>query len=222
MFKFIIFFYLTILRLWVTIYTFLKLKRHKRPHIGHCAENHIFFFQTSWKMVFPKKSRWNLVFLVLSGKMIFLFSENMILPPDGKWKMIFLKKIYVLKKKFKYSEKMVFSKRIAPEHDLSCTIWKGGIFFPKTWYFFPGRKTKEGWPFSRNTRKHDISYLICSTPPPARKKNQRRSYPTKIHLKVIDIPDRHLRKGSSNSRYLHRDLYRRFHILLSSKKSQEI
>ena len=30
-------------------------------------------------MVFPKKSHWNMIFLVLSGKMIFLFPENMTL-----------------------------------------------------------------------------------------------------------------------------------------------
>ena len=119
---------------------------------------------------------------------------------------------------FKSSEKIVFSKRIAPGHDLSCTTWKGGIFFPKTWYFFPGRKTRQEWPFSRNTRKHDIFYLICSTPP-CKNKNQRRSYPAKIHLKVIDIPDRHLRKGSSKSLYLHGDPYRHFHILQFSKKN---
>ena len=46
------------------------------------------------KMVFPKKSRCNLIFLVLLGNMIFLFPENMMLPPDGKWKLIFLKKIH--------------------------------------------------------------------------------------------------------------------------------
>ena len=45
-------------------------------------------------MVFPKKSLWNLIFLVLSGNMIFLFPENMILPLDRKWKMIFLKKVH--------------------------------------------------------------------------------------------------------------------------------
>ena len=43
------------------------------------------------KMVFPKKSCWNMIFLVLSVKMIFLFPENSN-PLDGKWKMIFLKK----------------------------------------------------------------------------------------------------------------------------------
>ena len=36
------------------------------------------------KTVFPKKLRWNLIFLVLLGKIIFLFPENMILPTNGK------------------------------------------------------------------------------------------------------------------------------------------
>ena len=38
------------------------------------------------EMVFPKKLRWNMIFLVLSGKMIFLFSENMILHVRQKMK----------------------------------------------------------------------------------------------------------------------------------------
>ena len=32
---------------------------------------------------------------------------------------------------FKYPEKMVFPKEIALEYDLSCIIWKDGIFFRK-------------------------------------------------------------------------------------------
>ena len=36
------------------------------------------------KMVFPKKMRWNMIFLVLLGKIMFLFHENMILTLDGK------------------------------------------------------------------------------------------------------------------------------------------
>ena len=81
--------------------------------------------------------------LQLSGKIF--FSENMMLLPDENERWYFLKKntrkydIY-----FKYSENMVFSKRIAPGHDFFCTIWKGGIFFLKTWYFFPGRNKREG------------------------------------------------------------------------------
>ena len=42
-------------------------------------------------MVIPKKSGWNMIFLVLSGKMIFFFRKNFF-SLDGKWKMIFLKK----------------------------------------------------------------------------------------------------------------------------------
>ena len=38
------------------------------------------FLKCSEKMVFPKKLHWNMIFLVvLFGKMIFLFPENMIL-----------------------------------------------------------------------------------------------------------------------------------------------
>ena len=91
------------------------------------------------KMVFPKKLRWNMIFLVLSGKMIFLFPENMILHLRRKMKDDLSQKntrkydIF-----FKLSEKMVFSKRAALGHDLSCIISKDGIFFP---------------------RKHDISSL---------------------------------------------------------------
>ena len=50
------------------------------------------FFIRSEKMVFPKLSHWNMIFLISSGKMAFLFLENMILFLGGKWKMIFLKK----------------------------------------------------------------------------------------------------------------------------------
>ena len=126
------------------------------------------------KMVFPKQSRWNMIFLVLLGKMIFLFPENMILPPGGRWKIIFLQKntrkydVF-----FKLSEKIVFSKITTLGHDLSCIT----MFSPKTWYLFPVRKMKGRWPFPRNKRKHDIFCLICSTSPC--QKNQRWSYPAK-------------------------------------------
>ena len=38
-----------------------------------------FFSGHPEKTVFPKILRWNMIFLALSGKMIFLFSENLIL-----------------------------------------------------------------------------------------------------------------------------------------------
>ena len=37
------------------------------------------FFKFSEKIIFPKKLRWNIIFLVLSGKMIFLFPQNIML-----------------------------------------------------------------------------------------------------------------------------------------------
>ena len=72
------------------------------------------FFKCCEKMIFPKKSHWNMTFLViLSGKKIFLFPENMILffrrtmkddlSQKNTWKYIF----------FKCPEKMVFPKKIA-------------------------------------------------------------------------------------------------------------
>ena len=44
-----------------------------------CTKNHIFFSKYSEMMVFPKKLCWNMIFLVLSGKIIPLFPENIIL-----------------------------------------------------------------------------------------------------------------------------------------------
>ena len=77
-------------------------------------------------------------FLVLSRKIMFLFPENMILQPRRKMKDDLSQKItqkYDIF--FKLSEKMVFSKRTAPGHDLSRVIWKDGIFFPENMIFFP-------------------------------------------------------------------------------------
>ena len=48
------------------------------------------FFKCSEKMVFPKKSRLNMIVFVISGKMVILFSRIYnISSLDGKWKMIF-------------------------------------------------------------------------------------------------------------------------------------
>ena len=51
------------------------------------------FFKCSEKMVFPKVSRLNMIFFVISGKMVFLFSRKYdIFSLGGKWKkMIFIK-----------------------------------------------------------------------------------------------------------------------------------
>ena len=86
-----------------------------------------------------------MIFLALSGMMIFLFPKNMILYLRRKIKDDLSKentRKYDIS--FKPSEKMVFPKRAVPAHDLSCIISKDGIFFPKTLYFFPGQKVRGG------------------------------------------------------------------------------
>ena len=60
------------------LYLSYELAIHGKPH---------FLFPAVLKRwSFQKKSRWNMIFLVLSGKMIFLFPENMILPLRRKMK----------------------------------------------------------------------------------------------------------------------------------------
>ena len=103
------------------------------------------------KMVLPKKLRWNMIFLVFPGKMIFLFPENMILPLGGKIKDgLSQKNTWKYDIFFRCSKKMVFSK-----YDFSCIIWKDDICFSENMIFFPWTEN-EWWSFSRNTWKYDI------------------------------------------------------------------
>ena len=63
-------------------------------HIKDIARKTIFpFSKCSEKMDFPKKSNWNMICLVSTGKMAFLFPKNMILFfRDGKWNDLSQKK----------------------------------------------------------------------------------------------------------------------------------
>ena len=45
---------------------------------------------------------------------------------------------------------------MVPAHDLSCIIWKDGIFFPENMIFFHHAES-ERRPFPGNTWKHDAS-----------------------------------------------------------------
>ena len=180
------------------------------------------------KTVFPKKFRWNMIFLVLLEKMIFLFPEIMILLLERKMKdYLSQENTWKYDVFFKCSEKIVPSFRkglTSPGHDLSCTIWKNDFFFPKTWYFFLGRKMKDDLSQEIHGNMIFSMYLYgCykRDTSPLCEKSQRWSYLAKIYLKVVDFLDCHSRKSPSNSLYFHGDLYRRFHILLSSKKKQE-
>ena len=80
-----------------------------------------------------------MIFLVLSGKMIFLSPENMILHLKRKTKDDLSQK-NTKKYFFKISEKMAFRKGAAPAYELSCIIWKDAIFFRKYDIFSLGRK----------------------------------------------------------------------------------
>ena len=97
------------------------------------------------KMVFPKKLRWNMIFLALLGKMKFLFTENMILYLRRKMTGDLSEKIARKYDIFyKLSENMVFPKGATPAHDFSCIIWKDGIFFPENMIFFPWVESDTG------------------------------------------------------------------------------
>ena len=117
---------------------------------------------------FQKGSRWGLIFLVLSRKMVFFSRKHDIFSLDRKWDKTFSKK------------------------------------YMEIWFFLC---TRTG--------------VTNVAPRPSVNKNQRWPYPAKMHLKVIDFLDWHPRKTSINSLYFHGDLYRRFHVLLSSEKKQE-
>ena len=76
--------------------------------------------------------------------MTFLFPENMILFFRRKTKDDLSKKKYLEIWYFlQMSWKDGLYRKIALEYDLSCIIWKDGIFFQKIWYFFFGRKMKD-------------------------------------------------------------------------------
>ena len=168
-----------------------------------------------------------MIFLVLSGKTIFLFPENMILHVRQKINDD-------LSQKNKKKAKIWFFLQ---------TCWKDGLFkkdrsvtwfflyYLERWYFFPEnmiifplggkweiiflKKYMEIWSFL--STRAAVTNLVLR---PSVKKNQRWSYPAKIHLKVIDVLDWHSRKSSSNSQYFHGDLYRRFHYCSAARKKK--
>ena len=187
----------------------------------HCTENHIFFFQTSWKDGLSKKIALEFDLSCIIRKDDVSFSRKYDLTPWRKIK-------YGLSQK-KYTEIWYFLQM----------FWKDCLFKKdragtwsflhhlEWWYFF---SQKHGIFSLGGKRERDESsqeirgsmiFSIWYVPRPSAKKNQSRSCPVKIDLKLIGIPDRHPRKNSSNSLYLHGDLYRRFHILLSSKEKRK-
>ena len=149
-----------------------------------------------------------MIFVVLLGKIMFLFPENMIWHLRRKIKDdISQKKIHGnMTFSSNFLKRWSFQKE--PRGDMIFLVLSGKmIFFPRKHDIFSlGRKWEmtflkkymEIWYFLR-TR---IGVTNVASRPPA-KKNQGWSYPTKIHLKVIDVLDWHYRKSSSNSLYFH-------------------
>ena len=155
----------------------------------HCTENHIFFFQTSWKVGLSKKITLEHDLSRIIGKDHVSLSRKHDLNLRQKMKDdLFQKNTRKYDILFGPPEKKVFSKRAAPGHDLSCIIWKDGIFFLENTIFFPWAGISR-WPLSRNTWKYNIfcvhGWVLqtwCHAPLP--KKNQEWPYPAKIKKKL--------------------------------------
>ena len=138
---------------------YLTLKAYATNLVQCTARKIIFSFsKCSEKIIFPKKqkqkqkkSQWNIVFLVSSGKTIFLYPENMILFFRRKMKDDVSQKEYMeVWYVFQIFWKDGLSKNIALEYDLCYIIRKDGISFSrKNDIFF------DGW-----TIKDDLSQKI--------------------------------------------------------------
>ena len=135
----------------------LHLRRKMKGDLSQKKYTKIWhFIQIFWKDgLFKKGRRWDMIFLVLSGKMVFFPWKHDIFPLGRKWEMTFLKK------------------------------------YMEIWYFLC---TRTG-----------VTNIVSRPSPKKKKRNQRWSYPAKIHLKVIEVLDWHPRKSSSNYLYFHGD-----------------
>ena len=185
------------------------------------------------KMVFQKKIALEYGLSCIIGK-DFFFLKIWSYPLDGKWKMISLKKICT---------NMIFSSNVLKRWSFkkNCAgIWSCMfLYYLERWYFFPKNlifflwAKNERWSFTRNTWKNDFLYIctgatnliLCLplSPSPA-KKNPKKAKMILSHKntpKVIHILDRYPKNSFHNSLYFYGDLYRRFHILISSEKNQE-
>ena len=116
----------------------------------YTARKTVFSFSKCFgKMIFPKKWHWNMIFLVSSGKMIFLFLENMILFFRRKMKDDLSQKKNTWKYDifFKCSEKMVFQKKLHWNIIFLISWGKMEFIFPKSMICF-SRTENDRWYFS--------------------------------------------------------------------------
>ena len=199
----------------------------------YCMENHIFLSKTPWKDGFSKKNCAGIWPFLYYWERFFFFPKIWSYPFDGKWKMISLKKICTNIFSSNVLKRWSFKKNCAGIW--SCMF----LYYLERWYFFPKNlifflwAKNERWSFTRNTWKNDFLYIctgatnliLCLplSPSPA-KKNPKKAKMILSHKntpKVIHILDRYPKNSFHNSLYFYGDLYRRFHILISSEKNQE-
>ena len=111
-------------------------------------------------MIFQKKLRWNMIFLVLSGKTMFLFPENKI------WHLRRTMKDDISQKKIHGN--MTFSSNFlkrrslqkGPRRDMIFLVLSGKmVFFPENMIFFSlGRK----WEMTVLKKYMEIWYFLCT------------------------------------------------------------
>ena len=115
--------------------------------IFHTARKTIFFSGRPTKMVFLEKLRWNMIFLVLSGKVIYPFPEKMILHLWHKMKNDLSKKYMEIWYFLQAPQKDGLSKR-------GCAGTWSFLYYLERWFFFfrehdlfsSGRKRKTVFP----------------------------------------------------------------------------
>ena len=154
----------------------------------YTARKTIFSFsRLSEKMVFPKKLCWNMIFLVILGKMIFLFPENIILYLRRKMKDDLSQK--------KYTEIWYFLqmfRKDGPFKRNRAGTWSF-LYYLERWYFFPQNiffpwEEREGPSFSRNTWKYEI---FCAH---VRVLQTRHHAPCQKQIKDTLIPQKYTRR----------------------------
>ena len=161
---------------------FKLLTLHRKPY---------FLFPDVLKRSFFQKNCagiWS--FLYYRERWYFFFPKIWSYPLCGKWKMIFFKKIHGNIFPSNVPNRWSFQEELRWDTIFLVISEKMAFFFPKTWYFFLGRKMRDD--FSLEIRGNMIFSLQWGQAP-LPNKNQIWSCPVKIHLKVTDALDWHSR-----------------------------
>ena len=126
----------------------------------YAARKTIFSFSGSpEKIVFPKKLRLNMIFLVSSGKVIFLFPKNMILPLGRKMKDDLSKKTH---------GNMIFSSGVLKRWSFQkghAGTWPF-LYYLERWYLFSRKHDSfsldEKWKLIFLKKYTEAGYFLCT------------------------------------------------------------